>query len=132
MKKFFTGVQHIAVKAPGYEAYLKAFDFYKDILGFDLIRQWGEGDSSYAMLDIGGVLIELSADGAGLDSDGPVHHFALALEDVDGAIAYMRENGVEVFMEPKDIVIQSDPVYPARIAFIIGPAGEKIEFFHVK
>ena len=31
--------------------------------------------------------------------------------------------------EPKDIEIQSDPRFPARIAFCHGPLGEDIEFF---
>jgi glyoxylase I family protein len=35
-------------------------------------------------------------------------------------------------MEPKDIVIASEPPYPARIGFCIGPVGEEVEFFCVK
>ena len=41
----------------------------------------------------------------------------------------LRKAGYEVFVEPKDIEIQSDPKFPARIAFCRGPLGEEIEFF---
>lgn len=34
-----------------------------------------------------------------------------------------------MFVEPKDIVIPSEPEYKARIAFGRGPLGEEIEFF---
>ena len=37
-----------------------------------------------------------------------------------------------VTVEPKDICIPSNPPYPARIGFCIGPVGEEIEFFQEK
>lgn len=36
---------------------------------------------------------------------------------------------VKVFIEPNDIVIESEPEFPARMAFCFGPLGEEIEFF---
>ena len=50
-------------------------------------------------------------------------------DDVDGMIEKVRNAGYEVFIEPNDIEIKSDPVFPARMAFIYGPLGEEIEFF---
>ena len=44
----------------------------------------------------------------------------------------VREAGYEVFIEPKDIVITSEPPFPARIAFCRGPLQEEIEFFQEK
>ena len=41
----------------------------------------------------------------------------------------LKAAGYEVFVEPKDIVIPSEPEYKARIAFGRGPLGEEIEFF---
>ena len=49
--------------------------------------------------------------------------------DVDACVSAVRKAGYEVFIEPKDIEIQSDPRFPARIAFCRGPLGEEIEFF---
>ena len=36
---------------------------------------------------------------------------------------------LQKYVEPKNIVIPSDPEYKARIAFGRGPLGEEIEFF---
>ena len=44
----------------------------------------------------------------------------------------VREAGYEVFIEPRDIVIASEPPFPARIAFCRGPLQEEIEFFQEK
>ena len=44
----------------------------------------------------------------------------------------VKAAGYEVFIEPKDIVIASNPPFPARIAFCRGPLGEEIEFFQEK
>ena len=37
--------------------------------------------------------------------------------------------GYEVFIEPNNIVIKSEPEFHARMAFCFGPLGEEIEFF---
>ena len=63
---------------------------------------------------------------------GALRHLALAAEDTDACVAAVRAAGYEITMEPTDIVIPSNPPYPARIAFCIGPVGEELEFFHVK
>ena len=55
--------------------------------------------------------------------------YILVTEDVDACVTAVRKAGYEVFVEPKDIEIQSDPKFPARIAFCRGPLGEEIEFF---
>ena len=54
------------------------------------------------------------------------------LDDVDGVIEKVKAAGYEVFIEPKDIVIRSDPPFPARMAFCYGPLGEELEFFQEK
>ena len=45
------------------------------------------------------------------------------------AIQEIRESGYEVFIEPKDIVIRSEPELNARMAFCYGPLGEQVEFY---
>ena len=37
-----------------------------------------------------------------------------------------------ITVEPKDIVIPSQPEFPVRVAFCNGPVGEEIEFFQEK
>ena len=60
------------------------------------------------------------------------YNMALAVEDTDACVDAVRSAGYTITMEPTDICIESDPPYPARIAFCIGPVGEELEFFHVK
>ena len=48
----------------------------------------------------------------------------------------LRQNalkaGAASHIEPKDVTIQSNPPLDVRIAFVKGPSGEIIEFFHEK
>ena len=60
---------------------------------------------------------------------GALRHIAFATDDVDGIVDKVKKAGYEVFIEPNDIVIKSEPEYPARMAFCFGPLGEEIEFF---
>ena len=50
-------------------------------------------------------------------------------DDVDTIVEKVKAAGYEVFVEPVDKVIKSDPEYPIRMAFCFGPLGEQIEFF---
>ena len=36
---------------------------------------------------------------------------------------------VKVSVEPKDVVMKTDPVFPIRVAFVEGPLHESIELF---
>ena len=44
----------------------------------------------------------------------------------------VREAGYLITVEPKDVVIPSQPEFPVRVAFCNGPVGEEIEFFQEK
>lgn len=124
------GVHHIALKAKGVEAFEKLMHFYTQLLGMPVVRTWGEGDNSAAMVAIGGgSMMELFANGPEKLPQGAIQHMAFAVEDVDACVKVVREAGYEITIEPKDIVIGSQPPLPARIAFCIGPVGEEIEFF---
>ena len=81
------------------------------------------------MFDTGDGIIEVFEDGESPLPQGTIRHFAFATGDVDACVSAVRKAGYEVFIEPKDIEIQSHPRFPARIAFCRGPLGEEIEFF---
>jgi glyoxylase I family protein len=81
------------------------------------------------MLDTGAGLLEIFANGVDRLGAGALRHIALAVEDTDVCIEAARAEGYEITMEPTDLVIQSNPPYPARIGFCIGPVGEELEFF---
>ena len=120
-----TGVHHISLKCGTGAEYSRAKDFYLRVLGFSVKREWPEG----IMIDTGNCLLEIFCNGAGIRSKGAIRHIAFAADDVDGIARKVQEAGYEVFIGPHEIVIPSEPAYPARVAFCYGPLGEEIEFF---
>ena len=121
-----TGIHHISLKCGTKEEFEKAKAFYLVLLGFTVVREWPDG----IMIDTGNVMLEIFSNGAGIKTKGALRHIAFAADDVDGIVAKVKESGYEVFIEPNDIEIPSDPVFPARMAFCFGPLGEEIEFFY--
>lgn len=67
--------------------------------------------------------------GGDLLPQGTIHHFALRTSNTDACVSAVRQAGYPITVEPKDIVIASEPPFPARIAFCQGPLCEVIEFF---
>lgn len=132
MEPKILGVHHIALKAKGLAAYEKLKSFYNEILGMPIVRTWGSGEDLGAMLDTGAGLLEIFSNATDEPGMGALRHLAFDVEDVDVCIEAVRKAGYKVTMEPTDIVIASDPPYPARIGFCIGPVGEEVEFFKVK
>jgi len=120
-----TGIHHISLKCGTREAFEKAKDFYLDLLGFSAVREWPEG----ILIDTGCGQIEIFSNGEGIRTKGALRHIAFATDNADEMAAKVKAAGYEVFIEPNDIVIRSDPPYPARMAFCYGPLGEEIEFF---
>ena len=84
------------------------------------------------MFDTGAGLVEVFTDAEGQLPQGSIRHFALKTDDVDGCVKAVREAGYPITVEPKDIVIPSQPEFPVRVAFCNGPVGEEIEFFQEK
>ena len=120
-----SGIHHISLKCGTKEDFEKAKDFYLNVLGFSVVREWPEG----VMIDSGAGLLEIFSNGEGVRTKGALRHIAFATDDVDGIAGKVKAAGYEVFIGPKDIVIRSDPEFPARMAFCFGPLGEEIEFF---
>ena len=120
-----TGIHHVSMNCGGAEDFERAKAFYCGVLGLLVRREWPGG----VMIEAGNGLIELFSGGEAVRSKGAIRHFALAADDVDRAVEAVRQAGCRIVMEPKDIVIESDPAYPARIAFFVGPLGEEIELF---
>ena len=132
MKPTVKGIHHIALKAQGLENFEQLVSFYHEILGLPIVRRWGEGENVGMMLDTGAGLLEIFANAPDRLGTGALRHIAFDVEDTDACIEAVRAAGYKVTMEPTDIVIASEPPYPARIAFCIGPVGEEVEFFKVK
>ncbi len=120
-----SGLHHISLKCGTAEEFEKAKSFYIDVLGFTKVRDWSDG----IMIDFGNGMLEIFSNGPGIKTKGALRHIAFATDDVDEIVDKVKKAGYEVFIEPNDIVIKSDPEYPARMAFCFGPLGEEIEFF---
>jgi len=129
MKPKITGVHHIALKAQGEEKYTELLEFYHGILGMPIVREWESGGGRASMVDTGAGMLELFSTAPDKLGEGALRHLAFAVEDTDACIEAVRAAGYEVTMEPTDIIISSEPPYPARIAFCVGPVGESVEFF---
>lgn len=119
------GLHHVSMKCGTPEDLERAVEFYCGVLGLTVKRRWPEG----IMLDAGGGLIEIFSNGEGEQRKGVVRHFALAVDNVDLTAQAVERARYRVFLGPKDIVIDSAPPCPARIAFCVGPLGEEIELF---
>lgn len=131
MGSLICGIHHVALKCDGTAEFEKTLHFYQNVLGLEPVRSWGEGEHAGAMLSTGDGLLEIFASGK-KPPQGAIRHFALRTERVDDCIAAVRAAGYPITVEPKDIVIASNPPFPARIAFCTGPVGEEIEFFEEK
>lgn len=123
-----TGLHHISMKCGTKEEFEKAKDFYLNLLGFRISREWPEG----IMTECSNCRLEIFCNGEGIRTKGAIRHIAFATDDVDGIVEKVRAAGYRVFIEPNDIVIRSEPECRARMAFCYGPLGEEIEFFHEK
>ena len=121
-----SGMHHISMKCADKVQFEKAVTFYKDILGFTEERRWAEG----VMLQAGSARLEIFCNGEGIPELGAIRHFALETKNVDELAAKVKAAGYEVFIEPKNITIESQPPFHARMAFFYGPLGEQVELFN--
>ena len=81
------------------------------------------------MIDFGNGQLEIFNNGEGIKTKGALRHIAFATDDVDEMAKKVKDAGYEVFIEPKEITMRSEPEFHARMSFCFGPLGEEIEFF---
>ena len=119
------GVHHVALRVQDMD---KTVEFYNKI-GCSVIRSWGEGNSKGVMMDLGGGnILEMFAGGVNDPEQKPRYeHLALKSDDVDADFADALAAGAAPQIEPKDAMLGG--IMPIRIAFVVGPNQEVIEFF---
>ncbi|RKT83862.1 lactoylglutathione lyase [Saccharopolyspora antimicrobica] len=97
----------------------RAMRFYRDLLGFQPEYRFpAEGDAQFVTLRSGDLKLGLAQDAtAGLGE-----HFALWLytDDVDRAVAELREAGTPVRREPQDMP------WGERVATVADPDGNSV------
>ena len=121
------GFHHMSLYASDFD---KSLAFYQK-LGMTVYTAWGEGDSRIALLDTGdGSLLELFAKpGAQYPAEGRWQHFALRVENVQGALEAALAAGATLHTPITVMDLDSQPrKITIQIAFVYGPDGEVIEF----
>jgi catechol 2,3-dioxygenase-like lactoylglutathione lyase family enzyme len=91
--------------------------FYRGLLGADPVAEWPGG----SLFKVGDGKLLVHERGAGT-SDGPPNedHFALAVEDLDGACTALASDEFVLLVEPRD--------YPwGRSAYLRDPDGRLVE-----
>ncbi|MBQ7336715.1 MAG: VOC family protein [Clostridia bacterium] len=134
MKRLTKGIHHIALKCDNVEHFNETVHFYHDLYGMEIVRTWttGEQNAPCMMLDTGAGVLEICANGVDRPGQGALRHIALEVDSVDECIEIARNAGYRISIEPRDICFNSEPPYPARMGFCIGPVGEEVEFFELR
>ena len=120
----FVGMDHVGIAVKNLE---EAIHVYRDLLGFKLmgVHVLAERKIKIALISTGGeTQIELvqpldaeSTVAKFLETRGEgIHHFAIRVEDIEAALADMKENGVTLIDETPRI----------------GAEGKKVAFVHPK
>jgi catechol 2,3-dioxygenase-like lactoylglutathione lyase family enzyme len=108
-----TGVHHASVNVPTVEDVLP---FYVDVLGLRVRTDRPDLGVGGAWLDAGDQQVHLVE---GETPPGKGQHFALRVDDLDGAVAELRAGGFRV-SDPS-------PVGTGRQSFLTDPVGNLIE-----
>ena len=119
------GIHHVAFKCETEKQYQEMIYFYHELLGLPILRKWDGG----IHIDCYNSCIEIFLDGTKSAQEGVIRHFALATDTVDEIVEKVKKAGYKVTVEPKDVNMKTDPVFPIRVAFIEGPLHESIELF---
>ncbi|MCL2361785.1 MAG: VOC family protein [Defluviitaleaceae bacterium] len=117
-----TGLAHIGIFVKDID---KSIDYYKR-LGFTLDKEEQLG-IRLAFLSAGTCLIELVEQKDLLKREaGVVDHVAVVVDDIDGAIANAKAQGIKIDASK----INEVPILGGvRNIFFEGPDGERLEFF---
>ena len=121
------GIHHVSLATCGDEEYEKTIHFYRDILGMEVVRVWNGG--TCIMFSAGSACIEVLNNAESDLPKGAIRHVALHTDSVDDCVAAVRAEGYPITMEALSKSLTSDPPFPCRMAFCLGPVGEEIEFF---
>ena len=90
------GLHHVCLKANGKKEFDKAVEFYSSVFGLPLLRTWGEENTSGAMLQMDGIILEIVAGGEDSTPNSYWRHIAMhcaSPEEVDAEAARLAAMG---------------------------------------
>ena len=120
---------HVHVKCRDLE---KAVEYYERIFDSKVMARQGAGKISMVRLNLGGIMLILSAIGQEENLPEPkvrektwdrsgLGHFGVVVEDLEKTVREMKRKGAEFLVEPRE------PQPGTRIAFVKGPEEDIIE-----
>lgn len=134
------GFHHVGLRVMNFETSMK---FYTEVLGMKILldcpHPWEPDTVDHiCLLDTGdGNCIEIFTGGKQdpVEFDqfraGAYFHLALRSNNVDAVVERARKAGAKILVEPLDVRLEAynGDVKLGRVAFILGPDGEQVEFF---
>lgn len=120
------GIHHISLTVDNFD---ETVDFYTGVLGFTKTILFTVNGCRAIMMDTGnGSYLEVfECDQKIVASEGILRHVALNAADIDDVLKRVRAAGMEVTVEPREVIFPGTPDIPVRIAFFIGPGKEQVE-----
>jgi len=111
-------LDHVGVYVKDLE---RSLSFYKQVFGWNVIREFGSGEAKIAVVDIGGGLLELvqRPGSPGKAPEGNWNHLALHVDDWEGKVRKLEGMGLELRK-----VTMTDG---SHIAFFKDPDGHTVE-----
>lgn len=120
-------LEHVGVMVKDLD---RSIRFYTEIMGMKLVgRERLNESTELAFLEFPGsedVLIELVARDNSL-SEGIVNHIAFTVHNIEAEVERLKKAGVRMLDEKPRTILDG-----IKIAFFLGPDGEKLELFEPK
>ena len=118
------GLHHVGVYVADLE---RSIAFYREAFGLEVAERLTLGDERIAFLHVGAHRLELIAlPGSAARAAGVVDHVAFVVPaPLEALLDALRGSGVRLLDETPIPI----PALNARIAFCLGPDGERIELF---
>lgn len=121
--ELFCGLGHIAIVTKNLET---SIDFYTRLGGRVLDRGEPKPGEYLALVEFGGVTLELLQIPVEAAPSGCINHFAIAVADVAKARQILADAGVDSFETP-DVTVMPNLFGGLENCFFHGPDGERIE-----
>ena len=116
---FVSGTDFICVPTKDFD---KAVEFYRDVIGLEESKQWGEMPGKE--FETGNLTIAImQSDGFGLEFSPHTHPIALQVEDVAAARAELEAKGVEFAQDTVDSGV-------CHMAYFSDPDGNGLMLHH--